>query len=103
MVKMGAKNRALTDAVNKSSRAHQSLNESGVNANYQWGESQQDNSWKAATTLAEAGAYGMVKSDCQGDNSTDVYRKQMNQNRAGYMTEKLVPQKDCHNHHPTVK
>ena len=103
MVEMGARDRALTDAVNRASRAHMSLSEEGVNANYQWGQSQQDNSWKAATTLQEAGAYGIVKSDCQGDNSTDAYRKQMNQSREGYMVEKLVPQSECHNHHPTIK
>ena len=103
MVEMGARDRALTDAVNRSSRARRGIEEPGVNAYYQWGESQQDNSWKAATTLEEAGTYGMVKSDCQGDNSTDAYRKQMNQNRDGYMTEKLVPQADCHEHHPTIK
>ena len=103
MVQMGASDRAITDSINRASRAHVSRNEDGVNANYQWGESQQENSWKAATTLEEARAYGIVKSDCQGDNSTDVYRKQMGQNRDGYMTEKLVPQADCHVHHKTVK
>jgi hypothetical protein len=103
MVQMGARDRALTDAVNKASRAHQSLNEDGVNANYQWGESQQDNSWKAAKTVEEAEVFGLVPGDCQGDNSGDAYRKQMGQNRDGYMKEVLVSNADCAKHHATLK
>jgi hypothetical protein len=103
MVQMGARDRALTDAVNKASRAHMSLSEEGVNANYQWGESQQENSWKAAKTVEEAQVFGLVPGDCQGDNSGDAYRKQMGQNRDGYMKEVLVSNADCAKNHATLK
>ena len=42
MVQMGARDRALTDAVNQMSRAQVSQSAHGINANYQWGESQQE-------------------------------------------------------------
>lgn len=102
-VQRGARDRALTDAVNRASRAHVSLNEAGVNANYQFGESQQENSWKAATTLEEAQVFGLVVGDCQGDNSDGAYRKQMGQSRDGYMKEVLVSNAQCGAYHPTIK
>ena len=103
MVQMGARDRALTDAVNSMSRAQVGQSAGGHNANYQWGESQQDNSWKAAKTVEEAQVHGLVPNDCQGENSDDAYRKQMGQNRDGYMKEPLVSNADCGVHHKTIK
>ena len=104
MVQMGAKARTLTDAVNRASRAHLSRNTaSGINVMQQFGSSQSDQSWKAAKTIEEAQVRGLVKGDCQGDNSDNVYRKQMRQNRKGYMSEKLVSNKACGAYHRTLK
>ncbi|NIQ03167.1 MAG: hypothetical protein GWM98_24600 [Nitrospinaceae bacterium] len=104
IVQMGARDRALTDAVNRASRAHRSRNTaSGINVDQQFGSSQTDQSWKAAKTIEEAEVRGLVPGDCQGDNSTDAYRKQMNQDRKGYVQEKLVSNKDCERNHPTYK
>ncbi|MFQ5673690.1 MAG: hypothetical protein ACE5G9_11385 [Nitrospinales bacterium] len=104
MVEMGAADRALTNAVNLASGAGRSRNTSfGVNVDYQFGSSQSDQSWKAARTVEEAQVRGLVPGDCQGDNSTDAYRKQMNQSRDGYVQEKLIPNNICGDHHPTIK
>ncbi len=104
MMQMGAKQRALTDAVNRASRAHLSRSSDvGINVDQQFGSSQSDQSWKAAKTVEEAQVRGLVAGDCQGDNSTDAYRKQMNQNRKGYMKENLVPNSMCAEIHPTLK
>ncbi len=104
MVEMGARQRALTDAVNRASRAHLSRNSaSGINVDQQFGSSQTDQSWKAAKTVEEAQVRGLVAGDCQGDNSDGQYRKQMNQNRKGYMKENLVPNSMCAEIHPTLK
>lgn len=104
MVQMGAAQRVQTDAVNRASRAHLSRNTaSGINVMQQFGSSQSDQSWKAAKTIEEAQVRGLVPGDCQGDNSDGVYRKQMNQNRKGYMKENLVPNSMCAEIHPTLK
>jgi len=104
IVQMGAHQRTLTDAVNRASRADRSRDSSsGVNVDFQFGSSQSDNSWKAARTVEEAQVRGLVPGDCQGDNSTDAYRKQMGQDRAGYMAEPLISNEQCGDYHPTVK
>ncbi len=105
MVQMGAKARTLTDATNRASRAHTSRNTaSGINVLQQYGSSQSDQSWKAAKTIEEANMQtGIIKGDCRGENSDGAYRKQMNQNRKGYMTEKLVSNAQCDKNHPTLK
>ena len=105
MMQMGAKQRALTDATNRASRAHRSRNDaSGINVDQQFGSSQQDQSWKAAKTIEEANMQtGLIAGDCRGENSDDKYRKQMNQNRKGYMKENLVPNSMCGDYHPTLK
>jgi hypothetical protein len=75
-----------------------------VNLDYQFGSSQSDQSWKMMKSVEDAGVVvGLVPGDCRGDNSSDAYRKQMNQSRNGYMEEKLVSQSDCAEIHPTVK
>ena len=93
----------MTEAVHPISRAQVYQSAPGINANYQWGESQQENSWKAARTVDEAEVHGLVANDCQGENSDDVYRKQMGQNRDGYANEVLVSNADCAINHKTFK
>jgi len=104
IVQMGTRDRILTDAVNRASRAHLSRNTAtGINVMPQFGSSQTDQSWKAAKTVEEAQVRGLVEGDCQGDNSDAIYRKQMNQNRKGYWKEVLVPNSMCGDIHPTLK
>ena len=104
IVQMGARDRALTDATNRASRAHMSRSSDfGINVDQQFGSSQSDQSWKAAKTVEEAQVRGLVEGDCQGDNSEGAYRKAMNQNRKGYMKETLVPNSMCAENHPTLK
>ncbi|HIL27282.1 MAG TPA: hypothetical protein EYG21_07865 [Nitrospinaceae bacterium] len=102
---IGAQDRAHANYVNARSGAGRSKANSGNGggADFQWGEAQQENSWKAAKTFEEAGVHGMTEDDCQGDNSDGVYRAQMNQNRKGYMSEPLVSQAQCHTNHATLK
>jgi len=92
MVQMGAHQRTLTDATNRASRAHMSRNsDSGINVDQQFGSSQSDQSWKAAKTIEEANMQtGIIAGDCRGENSDDKYRKQMNQNRKGFMKERWL-------------
>ena len=74
-----------------------------INGNYQFGSSQTEQSWKAAKTVEEAQVFGLVPGDCQGDNSDGTYRKAMNQNRNGFMKERLVSNAQCGEYHPTLK
>ena len=105
MMQMGAKDRALTNAVNLASGAGRSRSDTGViNGDFQFGSSQTEQSWKQWRTVEDAGVVvGLVVGDCRGDNSDDAYRKQMNQNRDGYMKENLVSQADCEVNHATIK
>ncbi|PIP72919.1 MAG: hypothetical protein COW89_03835 [Nitrospinae bacterium CG22_combo_CG10-13_8_21_14_all_47_10] len=105
MLQMGAQARTLTNAVNLASGAGRSRNSNiGVHQDYQFGSSQSEQSWKKAKSVEDAGVVvGLVPGDCRGDNSSDAYRKQMNQSRDGYMEEKLVSQSDCAEIHPTIK
>ena len=104
IVQMGAGQRALTDAVNRSSRADRSRQSvGGVMVDFQFGSSQSEQSWKAAKTVEEAQVRGLVPGDCQGDNSTDAYRKAMNQSRDGYTAEALISNAQCGDYHPTLK
>ena len=104
MVQMGAHARTLTNAVNRASRADRSRSSvSVINTDYQFGSSQTDQSWKAAKTVEEAQVHGLVPGDCQGENSDEAYRKQMNQSRAGYTKEVLVSNAQCSAIHPTLK
>ena len=105
MMQMGANSRALTNAVNLASGAGKSRSSvSYTGVDFQFGSSQSEQSWKAAKTVEDAGVVvGLVPGDCRGDNSDDSYRKQMNQNRNGYMKENLVSQSQCDGYHPTIK
>ncbi|MBC8286113.1 MAG: hypothetical protein H8E42_01430 [Nitrospinae bacterium] len=105
MMQMGAHARTLTNATNLASGAGSSRSDTGpINGDYQFGSSQTEQSWKQWKSVEDAGVVvGLVPGDCRGDNSDDSYRKQMNQNRNGYMVEKLVSQTDCEVDHPTIK
>jgi hypothetical protein len=107
MMQIGSHNRSLTNAVNLASGAGRSRSNGGGGASgglYQFGSSQSEQSWKAAKTVEDAGVVvGLVPGDCRGNNSDEAYRKQMNQNRNGYMKENLVSQSQCDGYHPTLK
>ncbi|KMP11002.1 hypothetical protein UZ36_05845 [Candidatus Nitromaritima sp. SCGC AAA799-C22] len=105
MMQMGAADRAHANYVNARSGAGKHMRNSGNNggADWQFGSSQTEQSWKAAKTIEEAQVRGLVAGDCQGDNSTDAYRKQMNQNRDGFMKEPLVSNAQCAEIHPTLR
>ncbi len=108
MMQMGASVRTITNATNLASQAGNSRRQQGVNADYQFGSSQSDQSWKAARTVEEAQVHGLVPGDCQGENSDGKYRGQMNDNRIDpfgnpYMKENLVSNAQCAEYHPTLK
>ena len=105
MMQMGASQRVLSNATNLASGAgtsRSSVSYSG--SDYQFGSSQSEQSWKQWRTLEDTGVVvGLVPGDCRGDNSDDSYRKQMNQNRKGYMKEPLISQADCELVHKTYQ
>ena len=105
IVQIGAADRAHANYVNQRSGAGRSLSNAGNGggADFQRGESQQENSWKAAKTVEEAQVFGLVAGDCQGDNSDGKYRAQMNQNRKGYLSEPLVSNAQCQENHSTLQ
>ncbi len=105
MMQMGAHDRILTNAVNLSSGAGSSRSDTtGVNQDHQFGSSQSEQSWKQWKSVEDAGVVvGLVPGDCLGDNSDDSYRKQMNQNRNGFMAENLVSQAGCEVDHEPVR
>jgi len=104
-VQIGSTARQHTAALDIASGAGRSMSNAGNGggADFQWGQSQTEQSWKAAKTVEEAQVFGLVAGDCQGDNSDDNYRKQMNQNRKGYMSEPLASNAQCQEYHPTLK
>ena len=104
-VQIGAADRAHANYVNQRSGAGRSLSNagSGGGADFQWGQSQTEQSWKAAKTIEEAQVYGLVAGDCQGDNSDGKYRAAMNQNRKGFMSEPLVSNAKCQENHATLQ
>ena len=110
-MQIGASARAHTANVDLASGAGRSLSNagSGGGEDFQWGQSQTEQSWKAARTVEEAQVHGLVPNDCQGENSDDVYRKQMNQTRSvspigdTFPDEPLVSQADCQVNHATLK
>ena len=104
-MQIGASDRAHANMINARSGAGRAASNAGNGggADFQWGQSQTEQSWKAAKTYEEAMAHGITADDCQGDNSDGIYRAQMNQNRKGYMSEPLVPQGQCHKVHATLK
>ena len=106
VMQFGAGARILTNAVNLASgagSARANSNTGSGGGDYQFGQSQTEQSWKAARTVEEAQVHGLVANDCQGENSDAVYRSQMNQNRKGFMKENLVSNSQCGEYHPTLK
>ena len=56
--------------------AQQSNTGNGGGADFQWGSSQTEQSWKQWRTVEDVGVVvGLVNGDCRGDNSNDAYRK----------------------------
>jgi len=106
VMQFGAGARILTNAVNLASGAGSSRANSNTGAgggDYQFGQSQTEQCWKAARTIEEAQVRGLVPGDCNGDNSDGVYRSQMNQSRKGFAKEILVSMAQCGEYHPTLK
>ena len=104
-VQIGATARQHTAALDIASGAGRSMSNAGNGggADFQWGQSQTEQSWKAAKTVEEAQVRGLVAGDCGGENTTDAYRKQMNQNRKGYMSEPVISNAMCGEYHPTLQ
>ncbi|MBT4260063.1 MAG: hypothetical protein HOD90_09130 [Nitrospina sp.] len=104
-MQIGASDRAHANMINARSGAGRAASNAGNGggADFQWGQSQTEQSWKAAKTVEEAQVFGLVPGDCQGDNSDGKYRAAMNQNRKGYMSEPLATNAQCQEYHPTLK
>ena len=104
-MQIGASDRAHANYINTKSGAGRALSNAGNGggADFQWGQSQTEQSWKAAKTVEEAQVRGLVAGDCGGENTTDAYRNQMNQNRKGYMSEPVISNDMCGEYHPTLQ
>ena len=92
---------AALDIASGALRAKTNANNSG-GADFQWGSSQTDQSWKKAMTVEEAQVRGLVPGDCGGENTTGAYRAQMKQNRKGYMQEPVISNAQCGQYHKTL-
>ena len=103
-MQIGAADRIATSRVNIRSGAGRSLSNAGNGggADFQWGQSQTEQSWKAAKTVEEAQVRGLVAGDCGGENTTGAYRAQMNQNRKGFLSEPVISNAQCGEYHPTL-
>ena len=104
-VQIGTSARAHTAALDIASGAGLSHSNAGNGggADFQWGSSQTEQSWKAAKTVEEAQVRGLVAGDCGGENTTDQYRRQMGQNRKGYVQEPVISNSTCGAYHATLK
>ena len=105
VMQMGKAARVAVNIENIKSGALRSLSNGGNNggSDFQFGSSQTEQSWKAAKTVEEAQVRGLVAGDCGGDNTTDAYRRQMGQNRKGYMSEPIISNSQCGEYHATLK
>ena len=103
-MQIGATARQHTAALDQASGANraQSNANNGGGSDFQWGQSQTEQSWKAAKTIEEAQVRGLVPGDCGGDNTTGAYRAQMNQHRKGYMQEPIISNAQCGQYHATL-
>ena len=103
-VQIGTADRIATSRVNIGSGAGRSLSNAGNGggADFQWGQSQTEQSWKAAKTVEEAQVRGLVPGDCGGENTTGAYRAQMNQHRKGYLQDLVISNAKCGEYHPTL-
>ena len=103
-VQIGALDRQHTSALDIASGAHraQTNANNGGGADFQWGQSQTEQSWKAAKTVEEAQVRGLVAGDCGGENTTGAYRAQMKQSRKGYLSEPIISNSNCQAYHATL-
>ena len=103
-VQIGTADRIATSRVNLGSGAGRSLSNAGNGggADFQWGQSQTEQSWKAAKTVEEAQVRGLVAGDCGGENTTAQYRSQMKQSRKGYLQEPVISNAQCGEYHKTL-
>ena len=92
---------AALDIASGALRAKTNANNSG-GADFQWGQSQTEQSWKAAKTVEEAQVRGLVAGDCGGENTTSAYRAQMKQSRKGYLSEPVISNASCGQYHATL-
>ena len=104
-MQIGAADRIATSRVNIGSGALRALSNAGNGggADFQWGSSQTEQSWKAAKTVEEAQVRGLVAGDCGGENTTDAYRAQMKQHRKGYLKDLVISNAQCGQYHATLK
>ena len=103
-VQIGAYDRIHTanlDVASGADRVHTNAG-SGGGADFQWGQSQTEQSWKAAKTVEEAQVRGLVAGDCGGENTTATYRAQMKQSRKGYLSEPIISNAKCGAYHATL-
>ena len=103
-VQIGATARQHTAALDIASGAGRSMSNAGNSggADFQWGQSQTEQSWKAAKTVEEAQVRGLVAGDCGGENTTDAYRAQMKQSRKGYLSDLVISNAKCGAYHATL-
>ena len=103
-VQIGAYDRIHTAKLDQASGAGRSHSNAGNGggADFQWGQSQTEQSWKAAKTVEEAQVRGLVAGDCGGENTTGAYRAQMKQNRKGYVSEPIISNAQCGVYHKTL-
>ncbi len=104
-VQIGTFARSVTAALDQASGAGRSMSNAGNGggADFQWGQSQTEQSWKAAKTVEEAQVRGLVAGDCGGENTTSAYRAQMKQSRKGYLSEPVISNAKCGAYHATLK
>ena len=105
-VQIGAADRIHTSRLDIASGADRVHSNAGVGnsggADFQWGSSQTEQSWKAAKTVEEAQVRGLVAGDCGGENTTGAYRAQMNQHRKGYLQDLVISNSQCGAYHKTL-
>ena len=103
-MQIGAADRVAASRVNIGSGAGRSLSNAGNGggADFQWGQSQTEQSWKKAKTVEEAQVRGLVPGDCGGENTTAQYRSQMQQHRKGYLQEPVISNAQCGQYHKTL-
>ena len=103
-VQIGAYDRIHTANLDQASGAGRSHSNAGNGggADFQWGQSQTEQSWKAAKTVEEAQVRGLVPGDCGGENTTGAYRQQMKQNRKGFLSEPIISNAQCGVYHKTL-
>ena len=102
MMQMGANERALTNASNMASQAGVARNAGRTwNADYQFGSSQTEQSWKQWRSVEDTGVVvGLVPGDCRGDNLKGA---RIDPFGNPYMKEVLVSQADCEVNHKTLQ